>query len=120
MKLPNAEIAAPPPKEKITGYLLNSDHLAGRGKARFFSRFGFSLKAWRVLAAALNKHAIGNDISGVEVTDYGKKYIIEGKLDTPSGRSPTIRAVWFISRGETVPRFVTAYPVEGKDNDERA
>ena len=30
----------------------------------------------------------------------------------PSGRSRLVRSVWEIRNGETVPRLVTAYPVE--------
>ncbi|MEK7270317.1 MAG: DUF6883 domain-containing protein [Planctomycetota bacterium] len=31
-------------------------------------------------------------------------------MHAPDGRTPSIRAVWFIERGETNPRFVTAFP----------
>src|SRR5438552_2975819 len=29
----------------------------------------------------------------------------------PMARAPTIRSIWFILNGETIPRFVTAYPL---------
>jgi hypothetical protein len=39
-----------------------------------------------------------------------KSYTIRGLLDTPDERNPTIVVVWFIEKGEDVPRLVTAYP----------
>jgi hypothetical protein len=33
-------------------------------------------------------------------TVHGKKYIIEDTIETPSGKSPVVRTVWIIDRGE--------------------
>ena len=41
---------------------------------------------------------------------HGLKYILEGKMETPSGRSPTVRTIWIVDRGAETPRLVTAYP----------
>lgn len=52
MKLPYSdrlEISQP----KVVQYLLSSTHRAGRGKARFFSAFGFQVSSWETLAKAL-------------------------------------------------------------------
>lgn len=111
MKLPGVEQAVVS-KEKIIGYLLSLEHWSGRGKAIFFLRFGFQTKKWRELADALIEHAAANEIESEVKTDYGKKYIIEGEIETPSGRRPVVRTVWFIAKGESIPRFVTAYPEE--------
>ncbi|HUF46630.1 MAG TPA: hypothetical protein VMM93_02380, partial [Vicinamibacterales bacterium] len=35
---------------------------------------------------------------------------LSGKLIAPDGRTPLVRSVWFIERGEDVPRLVTAFP----------
>ena len=43
-------------------------------------------------------------------TEYGTKYIIFGYIDTPSYGLFYVRTVWFVRRGETAPRFVTAVP----------
>ena len=43
---------------------------------------------------------------------HGKKYIVDGRIETPTGKVPIVRTVWIIDRGETVPRLVTAYPHE--------
>lgn len=56
MKLPNLGKAVVP-KEKITEYLLNVDHEHGRGKALFFTHFGFSVAQWKQLAEAFIEHA---------------------------------------------------------------
>jgi hypothetical protein len=110
MKLPNAEKALVP-KEKITAYLLSSAHSSGGAKARFFLRFGFTLEDWIVLSEALRTHAAVNEVKIEEQTIFGKKYIIEGNMETPTGENPVIRTVWFIERDEFVPRFITAYPL---------
>lgn len=114
MRLPSVEKAAVP-KEKITEYLLSREHWAGRSKARFFLRLGFRPRAWRKLADTLLEHAAANEVENVEKTIFGEKYIIEGEIETPSGKRPVVRAVWFIGRGESDPRFVTAYPVGGRE-----
>jgi hypothetical protein len=110
MRLPNAERAAVP-QPKITGYLLSISHRDGRSKAAFFLRFGFSTNVWQGLAEALRQHAIDHEISGVEDSPFGTRYVIEGMIHSPDGRNPMIRSVWFIEAGEEAPRFVTAYPL---------
>jgi hypothetical protein len=109
MMLPNAEKALVA-KEKITEYLLSSSHGAGGGKARFFLGFGFKLEEWTLLSDTLIRHAMVNEVVTEEQTIFGKKYIIEGSLETPTGEKPEIRTVWFIGSDESVPRFITAYP----------
>ena len=111
MKLPNLQ-AAMVSEEKITGYLLSTTHRDGRHKATFFLAFGFSADAWQVLAAALRKHAADYEVAKVENSPFGTRYVVEGALEAPDGRTPTIRSVWFIETDEPVPRLVTAYPLE--------
>jgi len=41
------------------------------------------------------------------------KYIIEGPLRCPDGRSPLVRTVWFAEQDDEIPRLVTAIPVPG-------
>ena len=92
MKLPNHQSAIVP-KAKITDYLLSLDHRDGRGKALFFTRFGFSVGDWQVLAAALLEHAADHEVARVEQTPFGIRYIVEGSIQTPDGRTPLIRSV---------------------------
>ena len=118
MKLPGLKAAAVP-KEKITSYLLSFTHRSGRSKAEFFSRFGFTTEDWHTLVDALIRHAEAHEVSNIENSVFGVKYIVEGTLDSPDGRNPTVQAVWFIAEGETAPRLVTAYPCLGRPHDER-
>jgi hypothetical protein len=87
------------------------------GEARppfsFFLRFGLQPEAWQDLQIALIGHARDNPIAETDETAFGTKYLIDGPLLAADGRSPLVRAVWFVEAGEEQPRFVTAYPLEG-------
>ena len=109
MKLPNHEKAFVP-REKIVDYLLSPFHTDGKGKAAFFKRFGFTAELWQILAEALKKHALENEVSKMENTPFGIRYVIEGELETPVGRKPKVLVVWFIETRTEVPRLATAYP----------
>jgi hypothetical protein len=113
-RLPNARIAVVD-RRKITDYLLAKSHPAGRAKAAFFARFGFTAAAWPTLRDAILDHARSAPIMSIADTPFGKKYILEGPLSAPDGREPRTRTVWFISSGEVVPRLVTAYPAPGAE-----
>jgi len=110
MKLPYLSKAIVP-KEKITGYLLSLTHSDGRSKAQFFLAFGFSVAKWQEMATALIAHATQYEVAKIQDSPFGKRYVIEGAMLMPDGRQPQVRTVWFIEEGETVPRFVTAYPL---------
>lgn len=114
MKLSNLERTTVP-AEKIRGYLLNDAHPHGRPKAIFFRRFGFEAAAWEVLAAALLRHAAEHDVARVVASPFGTRFVVEGIMATPDGRTPGVRSVWFIEMGEDAPRFVTAYPLEVRE-----
>jgi hypothetical protein len=38
------------------------------------------------------------------------KYVVAGRVETPSGKRPLVRTIWIVDRGDVVPRLVTAYP----------
>ena len=52
-----------------------------------------------------------NDIKEESASPYGKKYVVDGEIDTPSERHITVRTVWIIEKGQKRPRFITIYPV---------
>jgi len=110
MKLPNYSYTIVPPA-KVIDYLLSLDHPDGRSKARFFLRFGFLVEQWEELAEALRHHAANNEVTRTEPSLFGTRYVIEGIISTPDGRTPLIRAIWFIETDSEIPRFVTAYPI---------
>jgi len=111
MKLPNYEQALVP-QAKITAYLLSLNHEDGRSKARFFMSFGFTVEQWQTLAEALLAHAAAHEITKIEPSPFGMRYVIEGIISAPDGRTPQIRTVWFIEDGEDRARLVTAYLLE--------
>ncbi len=113
MKLPNYEKAIVR-RKKIVDYLLSRIHKDGRGKATFFERFGFISESWEILGEALKRHAGEHEVNKSEASPFGMRYIIDGGLDTPDGRRPDVRVVWFIEQGADVPYLVTAYPARGK------
>ena len=116
MKLPNVD-GAVVSEAKITGYLLSPTHRDGRHKAAFFLGFGFTADAWQTPAAALLRHAAGHEVAKGEGTPFGTRYVVEGTIDTPYGKTPSIRSVSFLETSQDVPRFVTAYPLRGTDDD---
>jgi hypothetical protein len=111
MKVPNFQNAVVS-ERKLVQYLLSRSHPYGRHKAVFFDAFGFTATEWQVLAEALLRHVAEHEVTRVEESPFGKRYIVEGALAAPDGRTPLIRAVWFIETGEQIARFVTAYPLE--------
>jgi hypothetical protein len=95
---------------KISGYLLSETHPVGRSKARFFKRVGFRADVPGDLTRALLAHVRDCPVATIEVSSYGTKYKVEGRLLSPDGRDPLVAAVWIILDGELIPRFVTAFP----------
>jgi hypothetical protein len=110
MKLPHAKEAVVP-QNKIESYLLNPSHPIGGSKAGFFLRFGFRREQWNLLADALRQHALENPVASSVSDVDGTTYLVEGSLQTPSGRSPRLRSVWLVETGKLAPRFITAYPL---------
>ena len=107
MKLPRAaEVQIP--RKKLEGYLLSSTHPAGRFKARLFRTLGFD--DVHQLERALRELAGTGTISAEVPTTFGRKYIVDGLLETPRGTRVALRTVWIQARETEAPRLVTAYP----------
>jgi hypothetical protein len=113
LKLPRARWAWVD-EDKIVGYLLSSQHPDGRSKAVFFGSFGFSAARWELLADALRDHGLNGDVTSVATSDYGTRYSVDGKIETPDGRNPRVRTVWLIDEREE-PRLITAHPLRRRD-----
>lgn len=114
--MPNAHIAQVP-GEKILNYLLNMSHPDGAGKAAFFLAMGYRRTHWRVFQNDLEAVAQTGVIRAVVTTEHGTKYTIEGRLAVPRGDTAAVRTIWILDHGVQVPRLVTAYPVEGGDDE---
>ena len=106
--LPNAAIALVE-DVKIRDYLLNPGNPQNQGKAGQFGRFGFTRMGWAVLAGALGRHPVQNQVVKITRSQHGAKYVVECTLMTPDGRNPCLRSVWIIENGQSRPRLVTAY-----------
>jgi hypothetical protein len=112
MKVPSAQFAQID-RAKTEDYLLSPFHPVGRFKSVVFGALGYSRDAWQQLDADLREHLRANDIIETQRNAFGLKYVVGGNLFTPSGAAADFFTVWIILDGESVPRFVTAYP--GKD-----
>jgi hypothetical protein len=97
-------------RKKVVEYLLSFTHPDGSSKARFFSRFGFRVEEWEVLARALKKHGRQHNVSGSVKSAYGTRHSIDGPLETPNGRNPRVRTVWILTKRSRAPRLITAHP----------
>ncbi len=109
MKVPNAQRAIID-VEKLQRYILSPAHPVGRFKAAFFRQFGYSAENWEEFERHLRGQILPRDVSRVEDTPYGRKFVVEGPLVNPAGEVMQIITVWVILKKESVPRFVTAYP----------
>jgi hypothetical protein len=113
VKLPNAENVVVE-SAKIVDYLLSDTHEDGRHKSAFFRSFGFQRARWAELRDALRKHASDHDVATTEPSPFGQRYVVDGIMQMPDGRTPLVRSVWFVRSGESVTCFVTAYPLKKK------
>lgn len=85
MKLPyrkNSHI----PKEKLTDYILSETHPVGSSKAKFFRGLGFNETNVGQLAKSLLRIAKTNNVKNVRKLAYGTNYVIEGIIETPTGK----------------------------------
>jgi hypothetical protein len=99
------------PDRKITHYLLSETHPSGKEKAAFFSSFGFTIEEWDDLAEAIRSHVFLHEIADSQLRVEGKVYVVEGKIQTPDRRNPSVRTVWIVEIDSSIARFVTAYPL---------
>ena len=109
MRLPQVERAVVEPT-KIRDYLLSASHPVGRFKAQFFVALGYSQERWDILAADLKRHAEVGIATEREMSPYGQKFEVRGRLVGPSGRTAEIISVWMILRGMDAPKLITAFP----------
>jgi filamentous hemagglutinin len=114
VKLPNADQAVVE-REKVVSYLLNSAHPDNGGKAAFFELLGFTRVDWRTLAEALRRVGIDHEVSLSSTTAHGTKYVVDGEIAGPKGRTASVRTVWIVEGAVHRPRLVTAYPHQEKN-----
>ena len=116
MKLPR-DADARIERDKIVNYLLDTAHPDGGPKAEFFLSFGFTRARWRLLERAIRGQVQEHEVIRVVESVYGTRYIIDGEINAPDGRTPRIRTVWIIEAdnaelgGPDAPRLITAHPI---------
>ncbi len=110
MKLPNCNKAFIS-SEKLVSYVLSETHATGKFKAKFFRSLGFDETNVYLFEKALRSLAKSQEAEDALSSQYGTKYIIDGKIDTPSGKTVKVRTIWIIEKGQNSPRFITVYPV---------
>ena len=109
--LPNAKFAYVPPG-KVSGYLLSLSHSFGRSKALFFRGLGYNDENAKMLEVELLRLAREGELIDRIPGKYGTKYIIQGRIRSPSGTQALLTTVWLIEKDEIHPRLVTAYPLQ--------
>ncbi|MDE2938664.1 MAG: hypothetical protein OXR67_07055 [Chloroflexota bacterium] len=94
---------------KLVDYLLSPVSSRGRHKAAFFQRFGYTIANMTVFAEALREHGQSQQVTRIVDTPYGRRYYVDGPLQSPDGRNPHVRTVWQLEPGSQSPRLLTAF-----------
>ena len=108
MQIPGADRAVVEPA-KVRDYLLSREHPIGRFKARVFASAGFRSDNWQQLQRELQVVAQSADAVLARSETYGQLFEVRAILQGPDGTLPVL-TVWILRTGESIPRFVTAYP----------
>ena len=108
MRLPNGDDALIP-VEELRDYIFAPVHSSGRFKSVLFRGLGYEAQRCERLAADICS-IFSSDAELAETNKFGVKYLVRGVMTGPNGRSAAIVTVWIMLPGQTVPRFVTAYP----------
>lgn len=96
-------------EKKLVDYLISLTHPVGRSKAKFFRGIGYDENSVDLLRNRLETMARSEKTVQRIETPYGAKHVIDGVLDTPTGKRVIIRTVWMECPNKVL-RFVTAYP----------
>lgn len=105
--LPNA-ISAATTQEKLQGYLLNTNHPQGKDKARVInSVLGYHYENWGVLSDKIFDAAQRAEVTKVQVTQHGNKYITPMRITGEKQKSMVLKVVWQIDFDSDVPRIIT-------------
>jgi hypothetical protein len=111
MRLPHAEQVIVD-EAKVRDYLLSLEHPVGRSKAVFFRALGFTDTRWEELRQELMRLVRTEDAELGPASPFGQKYIVRGRIMSPTGRSAFVKTAWIVLASEVIPRFVTAFPGE--------
>ncbi|MDL2257869.1 phage minor capsid protein [Eubacteriales bacterium OttesenSCG-928-K08] len=120
--LPNALLAVTT-EEKLRGYLLSSEHPAGKHKAHVIrSVLGYAEVSWNVFSDKLYWEVQKSPVNEAKSFTYNKdnvtisatKFTVPIIMSGEKGRMLEMLTVWQIDEGSGVPRFITAtFPKKG-------
>ena len=110
MKLPNCKKAVVS-RKKLTYYILSETHSTGKFKAKIFRKLGFDENNVTLFEKALHKIAESENVTDIQTSKYGTKYVLNGKINAPFERTIRVKTIWIIEKGQKNPRFITVYPV---------
>lgn len=108
MRLPNGECAEL--GTKLEDYVLNTDHIEGRHKARVFeAALGITLaNAWRLRDALLDAAAHSEGATHKAHNGFGDIYSLPVPIPSKQG-TVMVQSAWIVLDGESVPRLVSCY-----------
>ena len=108
-RLPNAEKAAID-SEKLHDYIPSFATSSGTLQSSFLPKAGVFHRKLESLRITSERADPFPRCSRIDESRYGQKFIVEGIMVSPTGKKVQIITVWVILKGESIPRFITAYP----------
>ena len=106
-RLPNS-LAAAPFKSKLQGYLLNTNHPVGKHKAKVINTvLGYHYENWNILSDKIYNAVQTAEVRKIVTTKHGTKYEIPVDITGEKNRTLTLRTVWQVDHGSTIPRLIT-------------
>jgi hypothetical protein len=97
-------------REKLEGYVLNSQHPEGQHKARVFkSALGFEQTDWQLLEKAILDELPYNDAGQVNKGPWGDKYVVVLPITGLNGNTVNVITAWIIRPKTDYPSLITTY-----------
>ena len=97
------------PREKLTAYALDPEHLRGRHKARVFgSALGINQADWRYLRDAILAALPDAAVRSTRITPFGVAYEVIVTVDGLNGASLPVVTTWIVEGGAS-PRLTSAW-----------
>lgn len=96
--------------KKMWGYLLTFGEEAD--KSGFLALLGYTENDAERLAADIRQQLLPCDASPAGETAYGRKFVIEGRLRGPNGRSLPVKSIWMMEKATGRTKFITLYSAQ--------
>jgi hypothetical protein len=113
--LPSAKEAVQNPG-RYTQYILDPENPVGGNKARLFqSILGYNKSNYQSLVDQIAEGVTEDDAIDRGENEYGHNYRVDiPDVEGPNGKTATVRTNWFIDKGSTIPRLISAWPLKTK------